>query len=83
VARLCDPLVPIEHALQLSITLPRCRVFLDPDEGHHFFRRRLSTILAMLIGKHTEAGDDVATRSQMRMRWRRAPGTPPPGRSNG
>ncbi len=58
---LCDPLVPIEHALQLSITLPRCRVFFDPDEGHHFFRRRLATILAMLVGKHTDAGDDVAT----------------------
>jgi pimeloyl-ACP methyl ester carboxylesterase len=56
-----DPLVPIEHALQLSITLPQCRVFFDPDEGHHFFRRRLATILAMLVGKHTDAGDDVAT----------------------
>lgn len=58
---LCDPLVPIEHALQLSIELPRCRVFLDPDEGHHFFRRRLGTILAMLIGRRSDAGDGVAT----------------------
>ena len=46
-----DPLVPIEHALQLAITLPRCRVFFDPDEGHHFFRSRLRTILAVLIGR--------------------------------
>jgi pimeloyl-ACP methyl ester carboxylesterase len=43
-----DPLVPIEHALQLAISLPRCRVFFDPDEGHHFFRARLRTILATL-----------------------------------
>jgi pimeloyl-ACP methyl ester carboxylesterase len=46
-----DPLVPIEHALQLAVQLPRCRPFLDPDEGHHFFRRRLSEILAALIGQ--------------------------------
>ena len=36
-----DPLVPIEHALQLAVSLPACRAFVDPDEGHHFFRRRL------------------------------------------
>jgi pimeloyl-ACP methyl ester carboxylesterase len=45
-----DPLVPVELALQLAIALPRCRVFVDPDEGHHFFRRRLEEILAALIG---------------------------------
>ena len=56
-----DPLVPIEHALQLAITLRRCRVFFDPDEGHHFFRSRLRTILAVLIGCDAHAGpDDVA-----------------------
>jgi pimeloyl-ACP methyl ester carboxylesterase len=43
-----DPLVPIEHALQLAISLPRCRMFFDPDEGHHFFRARLRDILATL-----------------------------------
>lgn len=43
-----DPVVPLEHALQLAISLPHCRVFLDPDEGHHFFRSRLRTILARL-----------------------------------
>jgi pimeloyl-ACP methyl ester carboxylesterase len=46
-----DPIVPIEHALQLAIALPRCRVFFDPDEGHHFFRSRLATILAVLVGR--------------------------------
>ena len=44
-----DPLVPAEHALQLAVALPDCRVFLDPEEGHHFFRRRLRSILAALV----------------------------------
>jgi pimeloyl-ACP methyl ester carboxylesterase len=43
-----DPLVPIEHALQLAATLPDCRVFFAADEGHHFFRRRVGEILEML-----------------------------------
>ena len=55
-----DPLVPIEHALQLAVTLPRCRMFIDPDEGHHFFRRRLPRILALLVGRSTSAGERVA-----------------------
>jgi pimeloyl-ACP methyl ester carboxylesterase len=46
-----DPLVPVEHALQLAASLSRCRVFLDPDEGHHFFRRRLAKILAVLVDR--------------------------------
>jgi pimeloyl-ACP methyl ester carboxylesterase len=46
-----DPLVPIEHALQLAAALPDCHVFFDPDEGHHFFRRRLAEILAALTGR--------------------------------
>jgi pimeloyl-ACP methyl ester carboxylesterase len=58
---LCDPLVPIEHALQLAIALPRCRVFFDPDEGHHFFRRRLVDILALLVGRQVDAGVGLAT----------------------
>ena len=45
-----DPLVPIDHALALAAVLPRCRVFFDADEGHHFFRRRLHEILATLVG---------------------------------
>jgi pimeloyl-ACP methyl ester carboxylesterase len=56
-----DPLVPIEHALQLAIALPRCRIFLDPDEGHHFFRRRLPKILAVLIGRAQDLGEEIAT----------------------
>lgn len=45
-----DPLVPVEHALQLAAALPRCQVFIDPDEGHHFFRSGLAEILAALLG---------------------------------
>lgn len=44
-----DPLVPVEHALQLAVALPACRIFVDPDEGHHFFRRRLEEILTVLL----------------------------------
>jgi hypothetical protein len=44
-----DPLVPIERALQLAVCLPACRVFVDPDEGHHFFRRRLEEIMTVLL----------------------------------
>lgn len=44
-----DPLVPVDHALQLAVSLPSCRVFVDPDEGHHFFRRRLEEILTVLL----------------------------------
>jgi len=58
---LADPLVPIEHALALAVELPRCRVFLDPDEGHHFFRRRLCEILALLVGRRT--GSAIAAES--------------------
>jgi pimeloyl-ACP methyl ester carboxylesterase len=56
-----DPLVPIEHALQLAVTLPDCRVFFDADQGHHFFRRRLWEILAVLIGRERDLGERVAT----------------------
>lgn len=44
-----DPLVPVEHALQLAVALPRCRFFLHPDAGHHFFRRRLEEIVGTLV----------------------------------
>ena len=49
-----DPLVPVDHALHLAASLPRCRVFLDPEEGHHFFRRRLPEILGVLAGRRAE-----------------------------
>jgi pimeloyl-ACP methyl ester carboxylesterase len=56
-----DPLVPMDHALDLAVALPRCRVFFDPDEGHHFFRRRLGEILAVLVGRRAEPSAGVAT----------------------
>jgi pimeloyl-ACP methyl ester carboxylesterase len=57
-----DPLVPVEHALQLAITIPRCRVFFDPDEGHHFFRSSLPRILGLLVGDRSAVpGDRVET----------------------
>jgi hypothetical protein len=31
-------------------------VFFDPDEGHHFFRRRLGRILATLVDGEVTAG---------------------------
>jgi pimeloyl-ACP methyl ester carboxylesterase len=50
-----DPLVPVEHALQLAASLPRCQVFIDPDEGHHFFRSSLGEILAALVSYRPRA----------------------------
>jgi pimeloyl-ACP methyl ester carboxylesterase len=55
-----DPLVPVEHALQLAVSLPRCRVFVDPEEGHHFFRRRLGRILSVLLSSAETAEFRVA-----------------------
>jgi pimeloyl-ACP methyl ester carboxylesterase len=51
---LADPLVPVDHALQLAVAIPHCRLFFDLDEGHHFFRSSLERILGMLVG-HTSA----------------------------
>jgi pimeloyl-ACP methyl ester carboxylesterase len=53
---LADPLVRVDHALALAAALPRCRVFFDPDEGHHFVRRRLGAILATLVGAGEQVG---------------------------
>ncbi|MGO9819293.1 MAG: alpha/beta fold hydrolase [Solirubrobacteraceae bacterium] len=50
-----DPLVPLDHAPALAISLPRCRMFLHPDEGHHLFRRRLGEILGALLGYERSA----------------------------
>jgi pimeloyl-ACP methyl ester carboxylesterase len=56
-----DPLVPVEHALQLAASLSHCRVFVDPDEGHHFFRSSLEQILSTLIaGTAGEYGEPAA-----------------------
>ena len=56
-----DLLVPVEHALQLAVSLPNCRVFFDADEGHHFFRSSLGRILAVLVGRAADPGDGVET----------------------
>lgn len=48
-----DPLVPVEHALQLTLALPNCRVALEPTEGHFFFRRRAREILGALQDTRT------------------------------
>jgi pimeloyl-ACP methyl ester carboxylesterase len=45
-----DAFVPVEHALQLVAALPRCRAWLNPGEGHFFFRRRVADILGALVG---------------------------------
>jgi pimeloyl-ACP methyl ester carboxylesterase len=68
-----DPLVPVEHALQLAVTLPRCRIFVDPDEGHHFFRRRLDEILAVLL--RPGAAGEPASPAEAPLQLRR-PGQP-------
>jgi pimeloyl-ACP methyl ester carboxylesterase len=52
-----DPLVPVEHALQLAASLPRCQVHIDPDEGHHFFRSSLAEILASLVSHRPRLAD--------------------------
>jgi hypothetical protein len=35
-------------------------VFFDPDEGHHFFRRRLAQILGVLVGRRDDVGGRIA-----------------------
>jgi len=52
---MCDALVPVDDALALAVSLPSCRVALDPDEGHFFFRRRLHEILGALVGREPAA----------------------------
>lgn len=44
-----DPLVSLDHALALAITLPRCTPALAPGEGHFFFRRRMREVLEALL----------------------------------
>src|SRR4051794_16189148 len=43
-----DAFVPVEHALQLVAALPNCRAWLNPGEGHFFFRRKVRAILGAL-----------------------------------
>jgi pimeloyl-ACP methyl ester carboxylesterase len=49
----CDPVVAVEHALELAAMLPNCVVFLDADAGHHFFRAALARILGRLLDRET------------------------------
>jgi pimeloyl-ACP methyl ester carboxylesterase len=44
-----DALVPVDHALALAAGLPRCQAWMDPDEGHFLFRRKLGDVLAALV----------------------------------
>lgn len=60
-----DSIVPLEHALQLAIALPRCRAAFDPDEGHFFFRKRMVEILGALTGR--EALTPPAGRPALRL----------------
>ncbi|MDA0182957.1 alpha/beta hydrolase [Solirubrobacter phytolaccae] len=52
---MADALVPADHALHLVASLPRCRAWFDPAEGHFFFRRRAHDILAVLCGESLPA----------------------------
>jgi pimeloyl-ACP methyl ester carboxylesterase len=70
-----DPLVPVEHALQLAASLPRCQVFIDPEEGHHFFRSSLAEILTTLVSSGEPPGRRSATRASASRRPAR-PGRP-------
>jgi pimeloyl-ACP methyl ester carboxylesterase len=45
-----DRFVPVAHARALAATLPRCRASFYPEDGHFFFRRRLSEVLGALVG---------------------------------
>lgn len=56
-----DNIVPIDHALQIATTSDRFRITLDPDEGHFFFRRRLSEILRDLIIQRAPAAAEPIT----------------------
>jgi pimeloyl-ACP methyl ester carboxylesterase len=69
-----DPLVPIEHALQLAVSLPACRVFVDPDEGHHFFRRRLEEIMTVLL-KPEQGPESLSVAGARALLATRAPST--------
>jgi len=44
-----DRFVPVEHARAVAAALPRCRARFDADDGHFFFRRRLTDVLGGLV----------------------------------
>ena len=51
-----DALVPVDHALALAAGLPRCRAWMDPEEGHFLFRRRLADVLGAVTGAGATSG---------------------------
>ncbi|MCP9489638.1 MAG: alpha/beta hydrolase [Solirubrobacteraceae bacterium MAG38_C4-C5] len=59
-----DRLVPVEHALQLAIGLPRCHAALAPDEGHFFLRRRLPEVLDGLLAACATSVPTVSCRGE-------------------
>jgi pimeloyl-ACP methyl ester carboxylesterase len=50
-----DALVPVDHALALAAGLPRCRAWMDPEEGHFLFRRRLADVLQAVLADASPA----------------------------
>ena len=44
-----DRIAPAEHAWQLAAALPNCRIHVDPDESHFFFRRRSAEIAGQVV----------------------------------
>jgi pimeloyl-ACP methyl ester carboxylesterase len=61
-----DAFVPVEHALQLVAALPNCRAWLNPGEGHFFFRRKVREILGALA--QTNSATSASTRARMSSR---------------
>jgi pimeloyl-ACP methyl ester carboxylesterase len=64
-----DAFVPVEHALQLVAALPNCRAWMNPGEGHFFFRRKVREILGALA--QTSSATSVSTRARMSSRTSR------------
>ncbi len=78
-----DPLVPVEHALALAAVLPHCETFFDPQEGHHFFRARLATILERLVSRSSAPrGRPVGPDRAAAVRVRRTPAPAPTRRAD-
>jgi pimeloyl-ACP methyl ester carboxylesterase len=50
-----DALVPVDHALALAANLPRCRTYMDAEEGHFLFRRRLAEVMCAVTGLRVPA----------------------------
>lgn len=57
-----DRIAPAEHAWQLAAALPNCRIHVDPDESHFFFRRRSAEIAAQLVASARVASSGAAGR---------------------